>query len=245
MRGVDGISIGGVSSLAYSIPNLRAEYVYHDPGVPIGFWRSPGGSVGGYITESFFDEIAATAGKDPYEFRRRLLDKSPRLRGVLDLAAEKAGWGKPLPKGHFRGISVLPTIDSYVAQVAEVSVAPDGKVRVHRVVCAVDCGWVINPDTIKSQIEGGIIYGLTAALYGEITIKNGRAVQSNFHDYPMLRMNEVPEVEVHIVPSTEEPGGIGETSTPPIASAVVNAIFAATGKRVRRLPIRAEELRSA
>ncbi|OFW42405.1 MAG: hypothetical protein A3J28_14710 [Acidobacteria bacterium RIFCSPLOWO2_12_FULL_60_22] len=244
-RGVDGISIGGIAELRYSIPHLRAEYILNDPGVPVGFWRAPGGSVSGYVTESFFDEIAAAAGKDPYELRRRLLDKAPRLRGVLDLAAEKAGWGKPLPPGRFRGISVLETIGSFVSQVAEVSVAPDGKVRVHRVVCAVDCGWIINPDTIQAQIEGGIIYGLTAALQGEITIKNGRVVQSNFHDYPMLRMNETPEIEVYIVPSSEAPGGIGELSTPPIASAVVNAIFAATGKRIRRLPIRAQELRPA
>lgn len=244
-RGVDPISIGGVAGFAYSIPNRRAEYIYHDPGIPIGFWRSPGGSVSGFITESFADELAANAGKDPYEFRRQLLSESPRLRGVLDLAAEKAGWGKPLPSGRFRGIAVLDTIGSFVAQVAEVSVAPDGKVRVHRIVCAVDSGWVINPDTLKAQIEGGIIFGLTAALYGEITIRNGQAVQGNFNDYLMVRMNEAPEVEVHIVPSTEAPGGIGEASTPVIAPAIANAVFAATGKRIRRLPIRAADLRKA
>ena len=245
MRGVDGISVGGVAALPYSIPNLRAEYVYNEPGIPIGFWRSPGGSVSGYVVESFFDELAAAAGKDPYEFRRGLLGKSPRVRGVLELVAEKAGWGTPLPQGRFRGISAMESVASYVAQVAEVSVAPDGKVRVHRVVCAVDCGWTINPDTIKAEMEGGIVYGLTAALYGEITIKKGRVEQGNFDSYPMLRMNEMPEIEVHILPSTETPGGVGEGSTPPIASAVVNAIFAATGKRIRRLPIRPADLRTA
>jgi len=245
MRGVDNISVGGIAGMRYTVPNRRAEYVYFEPGVPIGFWRAPGGSVSGFITESFADELAVAAGKDPYEFRRQLLDKEPRLRGALDLAAEKAGWGKPLPRGRFRGISAQDSVGSFLAQVAEVSVAPDGKVRVHRVVCAVDCGWVINPDNIQAQVEGGIIFGLTAALYGEITIRNGRVVQGNFHDYPMLRMNEAPVVEVHIVPSTEAPGGIGEASTPQIAAAVTNAIFAATGKRIRRLPIRAADLRRA
>ncbi len=214
-HGLDMISIGGVANWAYTIPNLRAEYIYDDPGIPIGFWRSPSGSVSGYMTESFFDELAAAAGKDPYEYRRNLLGKSARVKAVLDLAAQKAGWGTPLPKGRFRGISASDTIGSFVAQVAEISMAPDGKVRVHRVVCAVDCGWIINPDTIKAQIESGIIYGLTAALYGEITIKNGRVAQNNFNDYPVLRMNEAPQIEVYIVPSTEIPGGIGEVATPP------------------------------
>jgi isoquinoline 1-oxidoreductase beta subunit len=243
--GIDRTSVDGAAGLPYSIPNLRVEYIWNDPGIPIGFWRSVGNSVNGYVTESFFDEIAAAAGKDPYELRRQLLDKAPRHKAVLELAAEKAGWGKPLPTGRFRGISVHESFGSYVAEVAEVSVAPDGNVRVHRVVCAVDCGWTINPDTIKAQMEGGIVYGLTAALKGEITIKNGRVEQSNFDNYPMLHMNEMPEIEVYIVPSTETPGGIGEPGTPPIASAVVNAIFAATGKRLRRLPIRPESLRRA
>jgi isoquinoline 1-oxidoreductase beta subunit len=245
MRGIDPISIGGIAAFAYNIPNCRAEYVHHDPGIPFGFWRAPGGSVSGFITESFADELAVAAGKDPFEFRRGLLTRTPRLKNVLELAAEKAGWGKPLPAGRFRGIAAIDTIGSFVAQVAEVSVAADGAVRVHRVVCAVDCGWVINPDSVKAQIEGGTIYGLTAALYGEITIRNGQAVQSNFNDYRMLRMNEAPEVEVHIVQSTEAPGGIGEVSTPVIAPAVANAIYAATGKRIRRLPIRPADLKKA
>lgn len=243
--GVDHIAVGSLESLPYAIPNWRAEYVYQDPGIPIGFWRSPGGSVGGYILESFIDEVAAAAGEDPYEFRRRLLEEEPRLRGVLDLAAERAGWDQPLPAGRYRGIAAVGSIGTYVAQVAEVSVAGDGAVRVHRVVCAVDCGWVINPNTIAAQMEGGIVYGLNATLNEQITIRDGRVEQSNFHDYPVIRMGDVPEVEVHIVPSTEEPGGIGEASTPAIAPAVVNAIFAATGKRIRRLPIRREDLRAA
>ncbi|MBI1954921.1 MAG: xanthine dehydrogenase family protein molybdopterin-binding subunit [Acidobacteria bacterium] len=243
--GIDRTSIDGAAGLPYNIPNLRVEYVLYDPGIPVGFWRSVGNSVNGYVTEAFFDEVAAAAGKDPYELRRQLLDKAPRHKAVLELAAEKAGWGQPLPKGRFRGIAVHESFGSFVAQVAEVAVAPDGNVRVHRVVCAVDCGEIINPDTIKAQMEGGIIYGLTAALQGEITIENGRVAQSNFHDYPMLRLNEAPETEVYIVPSTESPGGIGEPGTPPIAAAVVNALYAATGKRIRRLPIRAEELRTA
>ena len=243
LGGIDPISIGGIAGLAYSIPNRRAEYVYHDPGIPVGFWRAPGGSVSGFITESLVDELAVAVEWDPYVFRRKLLGGAPRLRNVLEVAAEKAEWGKPLPPGRFRGIAAVETIGSFIAQVAEVSVAADGKVRVHRVVCAVDCGWIINPDTIKAQIEGGTIYGLTAALYGEITIRNGQVVQKNFNDYAMLRMNEAPEIEVHIVPSTEPPGGIGEASVPVIAPAVTNAIFAATGKRIRRLPIRAADLR--
>ena len=243
--GVDRNSMNGASDLPYNIPNLRVEYIWNDPGIPIGYWRSVGNSVNGYVVESFFDEIAAAGGKDPFELRRQLLNKAPRHKAVLELAAEKAGWGKPLPNGHFQGISVQEAFGSFVAEVAEVSVASNGKVRVHRVVCAVDCGWNINPDTIQAQMAGGIVYGLTAALYGEITIKNGRVEQSHFENYPMLTMNEMPEMEVYIVPSTQTPGGIGEPSTPPIASAVVNAIFSATGKRLRRLPIRAEELRRA
>ncbi len=243
--GVDFTSVNGARDLPYSIPNLRVEYIKNDPGIPVGYWRSVGSSVNGYVVESFFDEIAAAAGRDSYEFRSRLLDKAPRHKGVLDLAAQKAGWGNPLTQGRFRGISVQQANGTYVSEVAEISIGNDGKVRVHRVVAAIDCGWTINPDTIKAQVESSIVYGLTATFYGEITIKNGRVEQNHFVDYPMLRINEMPEVEVYIVPSTENPGGVGEPAVPPIASAVVNAIFAATGKRIRRLPLRPDELRTA
>jgi isoquinoline 1-oxidoreductase beta subunit len=211
--------------------------------VPVGFWRSVGNSHNGYIAECFVDEMAKAAGKDPFEFRRGLLSKDARQRKVLELAAEKAGWSKPVAAGRYRGIAVVESFGSYVAEVAEISI--DRKARtlqVHRVVAAVDCGRHVNPETIRAQIEGGIIYGLTAALKGEITIANGRVEQANFNDYDMVRMNEAPQVEVHIMESSDGPGGIGEPGTPPIAPAVCNAIFAATGKPVRRLPIRAEDL---
>jgi isoquinoline 1-oxidoreductase beta subunit len=189
------------------------------------------------------DELAHAAGKDPYEFRRGLLGKNSRHKAALELAAEKADWGKPLPEGRGRGIAVHESFGSYVAQVAEVSVTKDQKVKVHRVVCAIDCGPTVNPDTIHGQMESGVVFGLTAALYGAITLNNGRVKQSNFHDYPMLRMDEMPVIEAHIVPSKEKMGGVGETAVPPIAPAVANAIFAATGKRIRRLPIRAKDLK--
>jgi isoquinoline 1-oxidoreductase beta subunit len=208
-----------------------------DTGVPVGFWRSVNHSINGFVVESFVDELAHAAGRDPFEYRRELLADRPRHRRVLELAAEKAGWGTRTPAGRHRGIAVHKSFESFVAQVAEVSVAADGAVRVHRVVCAVDCGPVVNPNTVEAQMESGIVYGLTAALYGAVTIKDGRAEQSNFHDYPMLRMREMPQVEVHIVPSTESQGGVGEPGTPPIAPAICNAIFAGTGKRLRKLPI--------
>jgi isoquinoline 1-oxidoreductase beta subunit len=204
-----------------------------------------GHSQNGFFTEGFIDELAAAAGKDPFEFRRAMLGKSPRHKGVLELAAQKAGWGTPLPAGVARGIAVVSSFGSYVAEVAEVSVGADGMPRVHRVVAAVDCGMTVNPQTIERQIEGAIVYGLSAALYGRISFKDGRAEQRNFDTYPVLRMSEMPKVEVHIVPSTEAPGGIGEPGTPPIAPAVVNAIFALTGKRLRSLPIDPASLRKA
>jgi isoquinoline 1-oxidoreductase beta subunit len=241
---LDDSATEGAHTLPYDTENLFVDWVRIDPGVPVGFWRSVGSSHTAFSTECFLDELAAAAKKDPLEFRLSLLAKHPRHAGALKLAAEKAGWGKPAP-GTFQGIAVHESFDSYVAEVAEVSVAADGQVRVHRVVCAVDCGQVVNPDTVKAQMEGAIVFGLTAALYGEITIKDGRVQQNNFYDYKMLRMNEMPKVEVYIVPSTEKHGGVGEPGTPPIAPAVVNAIFAATGKRIRHLPIRPEELKSA
>ena len=242
-NGLDGSSVEGIVESKYAIPNFFCDYVLTETGVPVGFWRSVGNSQNGYITECFIEELAKAAGKDSFEFRRKLLANAPRHRGVLELAAEKAGWGKPLPSGQTRGIAVVESFGSFVAEVAEVSFnKSSGEVKVHRVVCAVDCGRHVNPDIIAAQMESCIVYGLTAALKGQITIEKGRVEQGNFNDYEMLRLNEMPKVEVHIVPSNEAPGGCGEPGTPPIAPAACNAIFAVTGKPIRRLPIRREDL---
>lgn len=240
---LDDSSFEGAHNLPYALPDYQVDWIRKDTGVPVGFWRSVGSSHTAFTTECFLDELASAAGKDPLEYRLSLLEKDSRHAGVLKLAAEKAGWSAKPAEGVFRGIAVAESFGSYVAQVAEVSVSPAGKVSVKRVVCAVDCGQVVNPDTVRAQMEGGIVYGLTAALYGEITVKAGRIEQKNFTDYKMLRMNEMPDVEVYILPSNEKHGGVGEPGTPPIAPAVCNAIFAATGKRVRSLPIRAEDLK--
>lgn len=240
--GIDDGAVEGARTLAYNVPNLQVEWHMAPAGVPTLWWRSVGHSHTAFACESFLDELAHAAGKDPYEYRRTLLAKHPRHLGVLRLAAEKAGWGKPLPKGHGRGIAVHESFGSFVAQVIEASVSKEGKVTVHRVVGACDCGPAVNPDSIKAQMEGAAVYGLTAALHGEITFKNGRVQQGNFDDYPLLRMDEMPAVETYIVPSTEKMGGMGEPGVPPIAPALCNAIFAATGKRIRSLPIRTEEL---
>jgi isoquinoline 1-oxidoreductase beta subunit len=235
--GIDAASVEGAADLLYGIPNLQVDLHTPKIGVPVMWWRSVGHSHNGFAVEAFFDEVAHAAGKDPFELRRTLLAAQPRMRALLELVASKANWGQPLAAGRGRGIATHFSFDSYVAQVAEVSVDKSGAVRVHRVVAAVDCGQVVNPDTVKGQIEGGIIFGLTAALKDQITLDRGRVQQRNFHDYPMLRMNEAPEIEVYIMPSTEKPTGVGEPGVPPVAPAVANAIFAATGKRVRKLPI--------
>jgi isoquinoline 1-oxidoreductase subunit beta len=236
--GLDPDTTDGAIDLVYALPNLHVEYVrVEPPGIPTAFWRSVGPSHNVFVTESFMDELAAAAKQDPVTYRRALLDKAPRAKAVLELAAEKAGWGKPLPESVGRGVSVQFVFATYLAQVAEVEVSRDGAVRVRRVVCAVDCGTVVNPDTVRAQIQSAIIFGVTAALHGEITLKGGRVEQSNFHDYRMLRMNEAPAIEVYIVNSAEPPGGMGEAGTSAIVPAVTNAIYAATGKRVRKLPV--------
>jgi len=234
--GVDASAIEGAVDLPFTVPNFELSYSQADLGVPVGFWRSVANSHTAFALQCFVDELALLAGKDPVAYRRDLLARSPRNLGVLNLAAERAGWGVPAAAGRFRGIAVHESFGSFVAQVAEVSVA-EGGVRVHRVVCAVDCGQVVNPDTVAAQIEGAIVFGLTAALKGRITLAKGRVTQSNFHDYKLLTMREMPVIEVHLVASTMEPGGVGEIGTPPIAPAVANAVFAATGKRIRTLPI--------
>src|SRR5438132_402044 len=236
-NGLDEEAVEGGVGMPYAVPNVHGDYVRTGHGIPAGFWRSVNNSYNGFVVESFIDELAHAAKKDPYEYRRDLLGKAPRHLGALNLAASKAGWGTPLPAGRSRGIAVYKAFESYVAEVAEVSVGSDGAPRVHRVVCAVDCGPVVNPDIVEAQMQSAIVYGLTAALWGEITIDKGRVQQSNFHDYRMLRLAEMPVVEVHIVPSTDAQGGVGEPGTPPIAPAVCNAIFAGTGKRIRKLPI--------
>lgn len=234
----DADAIEGAHETIYDIPNRHVEWVrYEPPGIPTAWWRGVGPTHNIFVVESFVDELAAKAGKDPLEYRRALLGKSPRALAVLNLAAEKAGWGQPLPAGSGRGVSVQYAFGSYLAQVAEVAVGKDGGVKVRRVVCAVDCGYTVNPDTVRAQIEGGAIFGITAVLHGEITLKNGRVEQSNFHNYPMLRINEAPQIEVHLVPSAEAPGGIGEPGTSALAPAVLNAVHAATGKRLRKLPV--------
>ena len=243
--GVDEFAMEGLLDHPYDIENQRLTYSQREPGPKVWFWRSVGHSQNIFFTEGFIDEMAAAAKKDPYEFRRNLLSKQPRYKAVLEAAAEKAGWGKKLPAGVFRGIAVGQSFGSYVAEVAEVSVAADGTPKVHRVVAAVDCGMTVNPAIIRRQIEGGSVFGLSAALYGKLTIKDGKVEQGNFHQYPVLRMSEMPKVEVHILPSTEKPGGIGEPGVPPVGPAVVNAIFAATGKRLRSLPIDASALKKA
>jgi isoquinoline 1-oxidoreductase beta subunit len=234
--GIDGTSVEGAANLPYAVPNMSVELSTTETGVPVLWWRVVGSSHTAYATEAFIDEIAHAAGKDPFAFRQAMLEHHPRHKAVLELAAKAAGWGSPLPKGKGRGIAVAEAFGTYVAQVAEVTVAPNGKVKVDRVVCAVDCGTPINPDVITAQMEGGIGFGLGAALYGAITLKDGQVEQTNFDAYQVLRIDEMPKVEVHIVPSPEAPTGVGEPGVAPVGPAVANAVFAATGKRLRVLP---------
>jgi len=237
-NGLDPDTTEGAIDLTYALPNMHVEYLrIEPPGIPTAFWRSVGPSHNVFVVESFMDELAAAARQDAVAYRLALLDKAPRAKAVLELAAEKAGWGQPLPDRVGRGVSVQFVFATYLAQIAEVEVSRDGAVRVRRVVCAVDCGTVVNPDTVRAQIQSAIIFGVTAALYGEITLKDGRVEQTNFDSYQILRMKEAPAIEVHIVQSSEPPGGMGECGTSAIPPAVTNAIFAATGKRLRKLPI--------
>ena len=242
-NGVDELAVEGSADLAYALENLQVEWHEAPAGVPCLWWRSVGHSHTAFANECFLDELAHAGQQDPLALRLELLAQRPRHKAALELAAEKAGWGTPLPAGRGRGLAVHASFGSFVAEVAEVSVSPQGVVRVHKVVCAIDCGPVVNPQQVIAQLESAVVFGLSAALHGEITFAQGRVVQSNFHDYRLLRMQEMPQVEVHIVPSSESMGGVGEPGVPPVAPAVANAVFAATGKRVRRLPIRAEELR--
>jgi isoquinoline 1-oxidoreductase beta subunit len=238
VNGIDGDSVDAAVDMPYGIPDFRVEYVrVEPPAVPTGFWRGVGPNNNVFAIESFVDECARKVGKDPIEFRRAMLDKTPRMRAALDLAVEKSDWSKPLPARVGRGISLSPGFASFLATVVEAEVDAQGEVKIRRVTAAIDTGIAINPDTIEAQLQGGFIFGITAALYGEITIKQGRVQQSNFHDYRMLRINETPPIEVHVIKSGEAPGGIGEAGTTGIIPALRNAIYAATGVPLRRMPI--------
>jgi isoquinoline 1-oxidoreductase beta subunit len=234
--GVDATSVEGAKNLPYAIPNLLVDLHTPDLGVPTLWWRSVGSTHTAYSTETFLDEVAAAAKRDPVELRRELLAGHPRHRAVLDLAASRAGWGTPLPAGRARGVAVHESFSTFVANVVEVSLGKDGLPRVERVVCAVDCGVAVNPDVVRAQMEGSIGFGLGAALFGEITLDKGRVAQSNFHDYRVLRLEEMPKVEVHIVASSEAPTGVGEPGVPCIAPAVAGAFHQLAGKRLRELP---------
>lgn len=241
---LDSDAVEGAAQPPYDLPNIRVDWVRRDPPIKVNWWRGVGPTHNVFVVESFIDELAHAAGKDPLEYRRALLQKNPRALAALNLAAEKAGWGSPLPERTGRGISLHDSFGSFLATVVEATVTPAGQVRLKRIVAAVDCGMTVNPDSVKAQIEGGMVFGLSAALYNGITFKDGQVEQSNFHDYRQMRINEVPPFEVHVIPSSEGPGGIGESGTVSAAPALGNAIFAATGKRLRRLPFAREELQA-
>jgi isoquinoline 1-oxidoreductase beta subunit len=243
-NGFDPETIDGAVKPPYALPNVLIEYVNHEPPIPTAFWRGVGPTHNIFMVESFVDELAFAANADPLAYRVALLDKNPRARGVLELAAQKGDWGRRMGKGQGRGLSLQFAFGTYLAQVAEVEVAKDGGVSVKRIVCAVDAGIIINPDTVRAQIQSAVIFGISGALYGQATLKEGRIEQSNFHNVRVVRLNEAPSIEIYIVPSLEAPGGMGESGTPALAPAVTNAIFAATGKRVRKLPVDPDALKS-
>jgi isoquinoline 1-oxidoreductase subunit beta len=243
-NGVDATSVEGVADTPYDIPNMQATLHSIKSEVPVLWWRSVGHTHTAFAMESMMDDLAKAAGQDPVEFRRGYLGKHPRVLKVLNTVAEKANWGKALPKGRALGVAVHESFGSVCGQVAEVSVE-GGQIKVHRVVAAIDCGLAVNPLTVSAQVESAIAYGLTAALYGKVTFKDGMVEQSNFNDYPILRMTEMPKIEVHIIPGGVSPTGVGEPGTPPIAPAVANAIFALTGKRLRALPFNTDDLKTA
>jgi isoquinoline 1-oxidoreductase beta subunit len=236
--GPDKTMVEGGYDLPYQVPNMRFAGVNADIGVPVGYWRSVGHSFQAFFLEAWMDELAHAAGRDSAEFRLALLQDQPRYRAVLQLALDKAGYGQPLPAGRAHGIALAESFGSIVAQVAEVSLNADKSIRVHRVVSAIDCGFVLQPDTVVQQVEGSVIFGLSAALYGDIEIKKGQVQQSSFNDYQLLKMADTPKIEVHLVPSAEAPGGVGEPGVPPVAPAVANALFRLTGQRLHSLPLR-------
>jgi isoquinoline 1-oxidoreductase subunit beta len=229
----------------YSIPSTQHDVVKHDSGLRVGYWRSVSHVLNAFANESFIDELAKEAGQDPVAYRMAMLEGQPRFANVLKIATDKAGWGKPLPAGRARGVALMEGYDTYMAQVAEISLNPDGSVRVHRVTVAADLGRMVNPDTVEAQIQSGIIFGMGPALMQEITVDNGRVQQTNFNTFPLVRMNQAPVIDITLVESTEKPGGIGEPATAVIVPAIANAVATLTGKRVRKLPMTAEAIRSA
>jgi isoquinoline 1-oxidoreductase beta subunit len=229
---------------AYEIPATKHEIVKHEAGLRVGYWRSVSHALNAFANESFIDECAAAANQDPYAYRMSLLGTKPRFANVLKMAADKAGWDTPLPAGRFRGIALMEGYDTYMAEVAEISMK-EGVPVVHKVTVVADLGRMVNPDTVEAQIQSSIVFGLSAALYGEITLDKGRVQQTNFHQYPVVRMNEAPAIDITLVSSTEKPGGIGEPATALIGPAVGNAVFAATGKRLRKMPFTAENIAAA